>query len=166
MADQNIKKARVLQKSLPTINSETGTYQVRYRIVSEDKNKISEWSPVIEVSPGYTYAPGNIHILKNNPSITIVWDPVTIKIADTSISQETDYDVWIRFDRLDGGDWKYHQRVTGNTTSFLIPEDYTIDGVFQNHTPNKLTVEVFVKGTPISRASTNLLVYNPAPESV
>ena len=42
-----IKKIRVEQDSLPTINSTTEKYDIRYRIVSEDKNRTSHWSPIV-----------------------------------------------------------------------------------------------------------------------
>ena len=48
MADRGIKKAVVLSGDLPEpING--GQYLVRYRIVSEDRNRRSHWSPIYYV---------------------------------------------------------------------------------------------------------------------
>lgn len=47
----SIRKVRVLKNDLPPINSERGKYLVRYRIISEDRNRISHWSPQFEISP-------------------------------------------------------------------------------------------------------------------
>ena len=40
-----VKKAIVLKEELPPVNSDTVAYVVRYRIISEDKNRTSQWSP-------------------------------------------------------------------------------------------------------------------------
>ena len=48
MVDQNIKKVRILKKDLPNYvgNNDELFYQMRYRVVSEDKNRSSHWSPI------------------------------------------------------------------------------------------------------------------------
>lgn len=48
MADKGIKKAVVLSGSLPE-PLDGGQYLVRYRIVSEDRNRRSHWSPIYYV---------------------------------------------------------------------------------------------------------------------
>ncbi len=44
MADRGIKKATVQSFALPSPLD--GQYLVRYRVVSEDKNRRSHWSPI------------------------------------------------------------------------------------------------------------------------
>ena len=39
------KKIVIPKSSLPPVDSNTGSYIVRYRFVSEDKNRVSHWSP-------------------------------------------------------------------------------------------------------------------------
>ena len=51
MANEVIKKVKISQDALPTTNSLTEKYDVRYRIVSEDKNRTSHWSPIINLDP-------------------------------------------------------------------------------------------------------------------
>lgn len=51
MADFNVRKVTVSKDKLPPINSEEEKYVVRYRIISEDRNRISHWSPQYLVSP-------------------------------------------------------------------------------------------------------------------
>ena len=51
MADYSIKKVTVSKDRLPPISSEYEKYVVRYRIISEDRNRISHWSPQYEISP-------------------------------------------------------------------------------------------------------------------
>jgi hypothetical protein len=40
-----VKKAIIPKNELPPVDSETSAYVVRYRIISEDKNRTSQWSP-------------------------------------------------------------------------------------------------------------------------
>ena len=48
MSDKNIKKNIILKKDLPSVIGDNTTlnYEIRYRIVSEDKNRLSHWSPI------------------------------------------------------------------------------------------------------------------------
>jgi hypothetical protein len=162
MAEEVIKKAKITQDSLPTINSITGKYDVRYRIVSEDKNRTSHWSPIINIDPQYIYVSGNISIASSNIT-TVAWDAVTIKIGDQVIRQAKDYDVWVKWSKAAGnGDWIYIERVSSNSITLVHPPTFYIDGVDQEQSPNRVTVEIYLKGEPITRDSTNLLVYSPA----
>ena len=107
MADSNIKKYIIKQDDLPTIDSLTQKFNIRYRIISEDKNRLSHWSPIISIDPQYVYVPGNIEIVSSGIT-TVVWDPVTIKIGTTTIRQAKDYDVWVKWSKAAGnGDWNY-----------------------------------------------------------
>lgn len=50
MADKNIKKSTILKKNLPEFSGETGKYKIRYRIISEDRNRTSHWSKIHELT--------------------------------------------------------------------------------------------------------------------
>jgi hypothetical protein len=166
MANEFIKKVKVEQDSLPTLSSLTEKYDVRYRIVSEDKNRISHWSPIVTIDPQYVYVSGNISIVSSGIT-TVVWDTVTIKIGAQVIRQAKDYDVWVKWSKAAGnGDWNYAQRISGNSINLVHPSTYYIDGVDQEEHPNRVTVEVYLKGEPITRDSTNLLVYSPAMHTI
>lgn len=166
MTNEVIKKIKIEQENLPTINSLTEKYDVRYRIISEDKNRISHWSPIVVIDPEYIYVSGNISIVSSGIT-TIVWDPVTVKIGAQTIRQAKEYDVWVKWSRAAGlGDFNYVQRISGNSISLVHPTVFYIDGIVQAQSPNRITVEVYLKGEPISRVSTNLLVYNPAMHTI
>lgn len=162
MSNEVIKKVTVLQADLPTIKSSNQSYDVRYRIVSEDKNRHSHFSPIFNLQPNYTYVSGNINIGSSVPT-TIAWDPVTIKIGTTVVRQAKDYDVWVRWSKSNAnGDYIYAERISGTSISLVHPTTYFDNGVDQAQAPDRLTVEVYLKGTPISRDYNNLLVYSPA----
>lgn len=158
-----IKKARVSKESLPSTNSITGNYSIRYRIVSEDKNRVSAWSSVYSVDPNYTYVPGKINVSSSSGVVRTTWDPITIKIGTNVIRQAKDYDIHIKWSKADGlGDWIYAERVSSNTASFVVPDTFFINGIDQASAPNRITIEVYLKGEPITREYTALRVYNPA----
>jgi len=166
MENETIKKVRVEQDNLPTINSTTEKYDIRYRIVSEDKNRTSHWSPIVTLDPQYIYVPGNITIVSSGIT-TVAWDTVTVKIGTQVIRQAKDYDVWVKWSRAAGnGDWNYVQRISGNSINLVHPTTFYINGVDQTQAPNRVTVEVYLKGEPITRDSANLLVYNPAMHTI
>ena len=60
------------------------------------------------------------------------------------------------------GDWNYVQRISGNSISLVHPTTFYINGVNQALAPDRVTIEIYLKGEPISRDTTNLRVYNPA----
>lgn len=166
MVDSQIKKTRIKQADLPPVNVDSEGYVLRYRILSEDKNRVSHWSPVEIIVPGYTFISGNIDHTKTGGISTIAWNAVTIKKNDNFINTATEYDVWVRWDKDDGGDWEYRSRLSATSISLLTPTTYTINGVVQPDSPNKVSVEVYLKGNPITRNSTLLRVYEGGPWTV
>lgn len=166
MADRGIRKAAFLQENLPTINVDVEGYLVRYRIVSEDKNRTSHWSPIFLIKPEYDFISGNTDLNKANNHINIIWDPVKIEKDGNEIRTAREYDIWIRWDKGDGGDWIYEDRVEGNSSTYIIPDTYFINGIDQDQKPNEATVEIFLKGTPITRDKDFLKVYTIGPETV
>lgn len=166
MANEIIKKIKIAQDDLPTINSITEKYDVRYRVISEDKNRTSHWSPIVTLDPQYIYVPGNITIVSSGIT-TVAWDSVTVKIGVKAIRQAKDYDVWVKWSKAAGsGDWNYVQRISGNSINLVHPSTFYINGVDQVEAPNRVTIEVYLKGEPITRDSSNLLVYSPAMHTI
>ena len=229
MAEQNIKKFRIPVSDLPPINSITEGYSIRYRVISEDRNRTSYWSPIYLIEPAFTFVPGQIYhtsgsqivsyswdavnILKsiksvqniNNKSLTsnlatlttdsahymVVGDWVTVSGVDATfngtyqinavtyntfsyyrdsgnvsptavspkgiyttnsvVGKASDYDIWLRWDRNDGGDWIYKERIQTTSISYPHASFYTINGVVQPSAPNRVSVEIYLKGFPIER---------------
>jgi hypothetical protein len=229
MADPNIKKYRIPASDMPAISSIDEGYSVRFRVVSEDRNRTSHWSPIYLIAPDYTLVPEDINysssgqvasftwdsviILKNvktvtdinNKSLTSdiarlttdsahymsVGDWVTVENVDSTfngtykisavtyntfsyykdsgnvastvvspkgtykknayIKDALQYDLWIRWDRSDSGDWIYKERIQGSNISFPHPTFYTINGAVQPSAPNRISIEVYLIGQPIER---------------
>jgi hypothetical protein len=166
MVDNNIKKIVIPQSDLPPIRVEDQGYVFRYRIISDDKNRRSHWSPIKIIKPEYTFVSGNIYHNKAGQINSIVWGPVIIKKGTRTITQASEYDVWIRWDKGDSGDWIYSSQVNATSLSLITPSTYTINDVDQAQVPNKLSVEVYLKGSPITRSSSFLRVYQGGPWTV
>jgi hypothetical protein len=166
MADAGIKKIRIRQSDISAINVNEEGYVLKYRVVSEDKNRTSQWSPISIIQPGYTYVGGDISFNKSGQVATLAWDSVSIQLGGNEVRKASEFDIWLKWDRNDGGDWLYKQRIDGGNISFPIPNTYTINGVVQGSAPNKLSVEIYLKGTPITRNSSFLLVYEDGPHTV
>ena len=64
MVDANIKKVTQSFSEMPPLSSITEGYDIRYRIISEDKNRLSHWSELSLVQPNYTFVPDEIEFHK------------------------------------------------------------------------------------------------------
>jgi hypothetical protein len=72
MADSGIKKAIIKKALLPAIDSDNIGYIFRYRVVSEDKNRTSQWSPInIVTDDSINIVNGALQI--SQTIITVVW---------------------------------------------------------------------------------------------
>lgn len=127
------RKARVLSKDLPpVINLGNGAYGylTRYRIVSEDKNRYSSWSPVVAVPAFDTEnlppeVDGDI-VLSGN-SASIIW---------SDEANRPSYDIFVK---IDGGEYFYHGTSPIHTYSILTTGATTsIDVVIQIESINKV----------------------------
>jgi hypothetical protein len=160
------KKIVISRDSLPDINSITGSYYVRFRIVSEDRNNISYWSPIFSTVPDliYEWDEDNISISKSANHYNVLWEPVVIKKNDVLLGSVKEYDVWVQWSKgEENAEWIYKERIEGNSTTFFIPNEYVliVDGekIFVSEKPNQVAVEIYVSGFPIIR-ETELLRYS------
>ena len=106
MADSGIKKAIIKKALLPAIDSDNIGYIFRYRVVSEDKNRTSQWSPVnIVADDTITDVSGALQI--SQTITTVVW-------ADEL--NRPKYDIFVGFDSATP---IYHGTSPIHTYSFL-----------------------------------------------
>jgi hypothetical protein len=106
MADQGIKKTIIKKALLPAIDSDNVGYIFRYRVVSEDKNRTSQWSPVnIVADDTITGVSGALQI--SQTITTVVWDDEL---------NRPNYDIFVGFDSATP---IYHGTSPIHTYSFL-----------------------------------------------
>lgn len=126
MADSNIKKIIIPQVSLPPINSDEEKYVVRFRVISDDRNRVSHWSPQ------YLIAPKPLELVDNS-GITLVAANGMINVQwETEPGSSSPYDVWVAFGSQSGstGLPEYKATVTGNYISLPIPAGMVSAQVF------------------------------------
>ena len=106
MADSNIKKLRIAKSLIPPIDHDTSKYNVRYRVISEDKNRVSHWSPIYN-SVGQTVLGTSGALAVTQTIITAVWGDE---------NNHPEYDVFVKFD---SGAFFYHGTSKVHSYSFL-----------------------------------------------
>jgi hypothetical protein len=161
MADPGIKNVTIFNNDLPIINSKVKGYAVRYRIVSEDKNRVSHWSPTHYIDAGYVYLPQlTPEVTKSGNTISIVWNKVRIQKSGNLIGTIRDYDIWVKWGKDGEGDWIYDGKSNINSISMIIPPTYSVNGVDQEERPDELSLEIYLESVPVSRSNQQLLVYS------
>jgi hypothetical protein len=99
VANEIIKKAIIKKADLPPINGENKSYIIRYRIISEDKNRTSHWSPnyalVQDPIVGIDSTKRSITVsgTGSTKTVTAVWEPPSdINLFDIYIKNANDPD--------------------------------------------------------------------------
>lgn len=106
MADQGIKKVIIKKSSLPALDSENIGYIFRYRVISEDKNRTSQWSPInLVLDESIQAVSGALQI--SQTITTAVWGDELNRPR---------YDIFVGFD---GDTPEYHGTSPIHTYSFI-----------------------------------------------
>jgi hypothetical protein len=173
-----LKKTIVPESDLPpvTVFEEGFGYLVRYRVVSEDGNRTSHYSPNIRVLANYLFERPqgrsivDFGIVRAGPIITIAWDPIFVrnKFSNSVIKKEKLYDLWIRWSKGESSaTWILADPLEGSQQGFFIPSSYTLtDGSAISEEPNTLSVKIFVRSTNPSLNNSDLLVYEKIDENI
>jgi hypothetical protein len=106
MADSGIKKVIIKKASLPAIDSDSIGYIFRYRIVSDDKNRTSQWSP--------------INIVEDESIVPVtgalqITETITTAVWDDELNRPK-YDIFVGFDNTTP---IYHGTSPIHTYSFI-----------------------------------------------
>lgn len=111
MSDSQIKKVVIKKEDLPAFNGTTQKHSVRYRVVSEDKNRSSHWSPYYSIS---NPSPEQLEcsVTVNANVVNMVWKQPT----GSAIRQ---YDIYFK---LDSAPWSYISSSSSTQFSTLIPD--------------------------------------------
>lgn len=123
MADETIKKVVIARNSFPAL-PEGGEYIVRYRIISEDRNRTSHWSPqfFVEPDPIVVVDDEGITVTQTGTFLTVVWD-------DTDYNGL--YDVFIAWGSSAGsvGDTEFFTSVSGRFVTIPVRTSETTEAV-------------------------------------
>jgi hypothetical protein len=125
---------------LPAVNSDTSGYAVRYRIISEDKNRTSHWSPIFVTSA--------IPVQSVTGALSITETIITAVWGDEL--NRPSYDIFVKFD---SGSFSYHGTSAVHSYSFL----------------NTGTTSVHVKiqiASSVKQVKTALVIFDSGVESL
>jgi hypothetical protein len=120
MATEKIKRVIVPKSKLPAYSGDTESYIVRYRIVSEDRNRTSHWSPQYKLpvlpyidddTPAVNFAIG---LDPTKKIISVAWTPT----ADIN----NEFDIYLKWD---SADWVYEKRVLTPSYTVLAKQGAT-----------------------------------------
>ena len=158
----------ISRESLPPIDAENLDYQVRFRLISENRNRNSSWSPIYSIKTNFSYVIGNIDIRKSSARMEVTWDTVSLEKNGVNIGRLSQYDIWLNWYKhsIGVGDWIYQERISTTNLTAIIPSTFYINGVNQNVAPDRFLIEVYDKGNPITRDFTGLRLYNPPAHSL
>jgi hypothetical protein len=110
MSNPVVKKVIIKKEDLPAFNGVSQNYLVRYRIISEDRNRSSHWSPYYSlINAPSEQVTCSVQIIEN--SVTMIW-----KKPNSAVSQ---YDIYFK---INGGSWAYIASSTSTQFSTLIDE--------------------------------------------
>ncbi len=120
MADAGIKKVTIKMDDLPPLGKNNNII-LRYRIISEDRNRMSHWSPQYNlIADAPSQVTGDIEV--GSKTITVVWTD-SIHRDDREA-----YDIFVKFD---GGDYNYFGTSYVHGFSFLKSGTSTVSVAIQ-----------------------------------
>lgn len=116
--DRGIKKIIIPKSKLPGFFGENKQYILKYRFISEDKNRTSHWSPVYKIIAEDTPTEilNSIIIDTTNKVVNLAWEP------QQNIQEYFIYVKW------NNGNWQYYAKT--NQTNYAIV--YGVDKEYIN----------------------------------
>jgi hypothetical protein len=118
MSNPVVKKVIIKKEDLPAFSGEEKSYMIRYRIVSEDKNRSSHWSPYYTLLMPTMNTPSKqvaCSVSVSSGVINMVWrHPVSGALQQ--------YDVYIKTNIKD---WSYLSSSSSTQLSSLVPAGIT-----------------------------------------
>lgn len=106
------KVLRIPKNDLPPVESDN-VYSVRFRVVSEDKNRTSHWSPVFVIE-STTPVPVSGEVVVSGPIVIAAWEDE---------EDRPQYDVFVKFD---SDPYIYHGTTPIHTYTFLNEASSTV----------------------------------------
>lgn len=134
--------------------------QFRYRIITDNKNYASYWSPIYSLKTNMDFVrgtketPGYLGSEKHSEYINASWDSASIYVEDSLVGQLPYYDVWVQFSGVDGinpGEWTYKERVNSSSYNIVVPAQYQYGSPPSSAVPDQANIEIYRPGRPALR---------------
>ncbi len=113
--DNGIKKVIIPKSKLPGFFAENKKYILRYRFISEDKNRTSHWSPVYKIIAEDTPTEilNSMVIDTTNKLINLVWEPQ---------SGMEEYYIYVNWNNTN---WEYYAKTSQTNYSIVYDSSKT-----------------------------------------
>jgi len=113
MADEIVKKITIPRSQIESLSSD-GFYFLRYRIISEDKSRLSHWSQIYGVDGGNLQNASNIiSLIQEDNGINIAWGILnTLNVNN--------YDIYIRYDDSTTSAWNGGSNTTATELTGFV----------------------------------------------
>jgi hypothetical protein len=134
-------------------------YYIRFRIITDDKNKFSYWSPIFGIDPDVDFVPsyydssiippaqsyqeGQMFIEKHQKYGAAIWNEESIEKYGVKIATVPYYDVWVRWGASQSvGSWEYKERISSTSLNILRPANLTSTGYLsvEIYRPSRQTI--------------------------
>jgi hypothetical protein len=124
------KKVTIEKKDLPPLSPD-GEYLIRYRIISEDKNRTSHWSPIytLDATRVWNEEENEFENLIKNVTANVEVTPSDIIVTWGDANKAALYDIFVSYKI--GGTWSsdfFHGSSPIHTYGFLQPLSSTAIG--------------------------------------
>ena len=131
-------KVIINKDDLPPISSDDEGYNVRVRLISQDRNRSSYWTPLYTVTaPEVTEIPYNVHVVNagGTKTVNIVWeDP----------KSDREYDIYVKWYMTPsdpGAIWVYKGSTFSNTYVLIDPGAHSFQVSVQKVTYPKAYIQ-------------------------
>ena len=113
--DQGIKKIIIPKSKLPGFFGENRQYVLRYRFISEDKNRTSHWSPAYKIVAEDTPSEilNSLIIDTTNKVINLAWEPQ---------ANMEEYFIYLKWNN---SGWQYYTKTSQTNYSIVYSPDKT-----------------------------------------
>ncbi len=134
-----VKKVIIGRDELPSVDLDTRSYNVRYRLISEDRNRVSHWSKIYNlispiITPITEYA---MEIVNSHDVVNVAWN--LDQVPGTAY-----FDIWVRWVGNHAEStypWQYLVTTTDNKYSLVFPTNIP-DPTGGTELPKKIRVAV------------------------
>jgi hypothetical protein len=162
------KKVVIPKQNFTEMSIAGSEYQIRFRLVSEDRNRYSSWTPIFSVDPEVTFVLGaaGIQMKKETGYVSVVWDDVSIYKEVDGINKYLavlpHYDVWIQLLGNGGAnpsEWIYKGRIPSTSMNINYTPTHPYTG--GTETTRQMKVEIYRPGRPVVQdTGSDFLMYS------
>jgi len=130
MADKNIKKSIIKKENLPPFSGTTGKIRLRYRVISEDRNRASHWSKIQEVAMPTIASPYSYTLTIQKQGNTSIHEIIIqwVNPGQLQLQVMRNYDIFLKTNTAVGepavSTYSYNQTQQGFfSVRFLLDQD-------------------------------------------